>query len=82
MAWADVPAKLEKYRDQDYGGDDQADKLIEAYGGRDPRTGVLDVNNVMENYRQGFEEELDYRIGACENLETSKAWKPKPGVYP
>lgn len=74
MAWADVPAKLAKYRTIQYGGDVEADKLLNAFG---VFGGDEDLVMVPSYRRAEFEEKLDYRLGACEQLVTSKAWSPE-----
>lgn len=73
MAWADVPAKLTKYDALKYAQDDAAEKLVRFFtNGKSS-----DHEDVAENLRDAFEEQLDYNIGACENLEASKAVRPK-----
>lgn len=76
MAWVDVPAKLAGYRTMEYGGDTQANSLLAAYGGmrrvEDDVTYSLDF--VPDSEKAPLEAELDYRIGACENLAKGRGW--------
>lgn len=77
MAWADVPAKLAGYRTMEYGGDRQADALLAAYGGiRRNADGSADYSLVYvpDSEKTPLEQELDYRIGACENLAKGRGW--------
>lgn len=70
MAWEDVPAKLAKYRAMEYGGDKEADRLIKSFF-------ILsdeDIDMIPVEHRADFEAQLDYRIGACENLASSVGW--------
>lgn len=69
MAWQDVPAKLAQYAQEEYAPPNADTTLLNEYG-------VTDVNDVP-TYRQGdFEADLDYRLGACQNLANSKAQRP------
>lgn len=73
MAWADVPAKLTKYDGLAYAPADAADKLVLFFtNGKS-----TDVSTVASHLQDAFEEQLDYNIGACENLAASKAVRPK-----
>lgn len=80
MSWADVPAKLASYRTMEYSNNEQADKLIDTYGGKriTDKYGnyVRSVDYIPANRQADFEAELDMRIGACGNLSDSVAWKP------
>lgn len=72
MAWSEVPAKLSKYRSQEYGGDEQADKLL----GQFFIHSDADIDMIPAYKRDDFERELDHRQSACDNLATSRAWSP------
>lgn len=76
MAWADVPAKLAGYRTMEYGGDRQADAVLAAHAGMrrvgDDVTYSLDF--VPDSEKAPLEDELDYRISACENLAKGRGW--------
>lgn len=76
MAWVDVPAKLAGYRTMEYGGDRQADALLAAYGGirRNGNEAVYSLDFVPPSEQKPLEDELDYRIGACENLAKGRGW--------
>lgn len=76
MAWADVPAKLEKYRTMQYGGDRQADATLAAHAGVRVvgNTVTYSIDYVPDSEKVPLEQELDYRIGACEQLEVSRGW--------
>ena len=76
MPWADVPAKMVEYRAIEYGGDEQADKLCAAFYGWQPNVTprVYSEEYVPERLRGAFEEALDYRLGACRELVTSRGW--------
>ncbi len=71
MSWEQVPAKLTEYRNIEYGGDVAADRLLAAYGVLDG-----DINMIPAYRRDAFEDDLDYRLGACRELVKSKAWSP------
>jgi hypothetical protein len=73
MSWNDVPAKLAQYRTIEYGGDAVADQFRNNYG----ILSDADLDMLPVYKRVEFEAELDYRIGACENLSGSKAWRPE-----
>lgn len=70
--WADVPAKLADYDAQPYAdnsnGTSASYKLLRSF---DANT----AEEVPENRRIEFEEQLDYRLGACKNLAKSKGWR-------
>lgn len=70
MAWADVPAKFAQYQTIEYGGEEAAERLLAAYH-------VSEVGDVLVDLREDFENDLDYRLGACENLVSSKAIHPR-----
>ena len=72
MSWLEVPAKLVAYANEPYAPDDAITQLFRAYGV--PRNSPADV---PENMREEFEARLDYRLGACINLRTSRAIDPK-----
>lgn len=69
MAWADVPAKLAEYETIDYGGEENARRLLAAYS-------ASILADVPELLRPDFEADLDYRLGACKNLIASRAIDP------
>jgi hypothetical protein len=69
MAWDDVPQKLIDYDAETYATDNASATLLAEYG-------VTDVNDVPEHRREDFETDLDYRLGACQNLAKSKAVRP------
>lgn len=70
MAWEDVPAKMARYIDIEYGGLDNAARLLAKFK-------ADTVDEVPVQLRVEFEEQLDYRLGACENLVRSRAINPK-----
>lgn len=74
MAWADVPAKLAQYDEEPYAdnsnGTTASFKLLAAFH-------VTQPSQILEGLRQEFEEQLDYRLGACINLRNSKGWHGK-----
>lgn len=70
MAWEDVPAKMARYIDIEYGGLDNAARLLANFK-------ADTVDEVPVQLRVEFEEQLDYRLGACENLVRSRAINPK-----
>lgn len=78
MAWADVPAKITKYNSLEYADDTKgttpSEKLVRQF-----TNGVsgTDINLISGWAREDFEQQLDYRIGACENLAKSRAIDPK-----
>lgn len=78
MAWEDIVTKLALYRTLEYGGNEQADKVIVNHYGVtfDPIDDAMSAATVPLNQRDDMEADLDYRIGACENLEESRAWSP------
>lgn len=80
MAWEDVPARLAYYDTLDYaddsGGETPSVKLVRNYGGL--KNGVVSLDNVPVELRDDLEADLEYRIGACENLAKARAWKPGP----
>lgn len=69
MAWEDVPEKFEKYENIDYGGEENARRLLAAYSA----SALADVPELL---RPDFEADLDYRLGACKNLVASRAVDP------
>lgn len=69
MAWQDVPAKLTQYAALTYAPDNADVTLLSEYG-------VTDVSDVPAHRREDFEADLDYRLGACQNLEISRAVRP------
>lgn len=73
MAWEDVPAKLAHYRTLEYEADVNADRLLANFGVFDD----ADLDMIPVYKRAEFEEQLDYRIGACENLAVSVGWSPE-----
>ncbi len=66
MAWADVPAKLAQYVLEEYAPPNADTTLLSEYG-------VTDVNDVPVTRQADFEADLDYRLGACQNLAASRA---------
>jgi len=81
MEWAGVPSLLDQYDSMEYadntGGSTASQKLVRSFTG-----GTDDIADVPVERRVEFMEQLEYRMGACANLATSRAWKPKPGVWP
>lgn len=81
MQWSDVPTLLDQYDSMEYadnsGGSLASQKLVRSFTG-----GSDDIADVPEKRRIEFMEQLEYRMGACANLSTSVAWKPRPGVWP
>ena len=73
MAWENVPAKLAQYREMEYGGDDVADRLLADFG----VFADEDLDMIPAYRRQEFEDQLDYRMGACANLTDSGGWTPE-----
>lgn len=69
MAWTDVPAKLQQYALETYAPPNADVTLLKEYG-------VDNVQDVPEHRREEFEAALDYRLGACVNLNksTAKRW--------
>jgi len=72
MAWVDVPAKLAQYDEEPY-ADNSNDttasfKLLASFH-------VETLEQILPGLRDEFEEQLDYRLGACVNLRKSKGWK-------
>lgn len=76
MAWEDVPAKLAEYRTIEYGGDENADRLLAAFYGWQPQSNprVYGIEYVPEKLHAEFEDALDYRLNACRELVRSRAW--------
>lgn len=72
MSWDQVPSKLAKYRTLEYSDDATVDQFRNNYG----ILSDADLDMLPVYKRIEFEAELDYRIGACENLAASKAWTP------
>lgn len=72
MAWEDVPAKLDEYEAAEYAPPDARGALIRAYSNGQSE----DIADIPEHRRVEFEEQLDYRLGACLNLAASRAWTP------
>ena len=70
MAWEDVPAKLEEYGAMAYAPENAVAALLSAFG-------AADTKDVASQLREEFEAHLAYRMGACENLENSKAIHPR-----
>jgi hypothetical protein len=74
MAWADVPAKLAQYDAEEYAdnsnGTTASFKLLASFH-------VTAPEQILEGLRLEFEEQLDYRLGACINLRKSKGWHGK-----
>lgn len=70
MAWADVDAKMARYIEIEYGGLDNAARLLAAFN-------ADTTDEVPVHRRDEFEEQLDYRLGACENLVRSRGINPK-----
>lgn len=72
MAWADVPAKLAKYDQEPYADNSQGTsasfKLLASFHVETP-------DQIISELRDEFESQLDYRLGACENLRKSKGWR-------
>lgn len=71
MAWEDVPAKLAQYDLEPY-ADNSNDttasfKLLALYHVETPE-------QILPGRRDSFEEDLDYRLGACINLRNSRGW--------
>lgn len=69
MAWSDVPDKLAEYALETYAPENADTTLLREYG-------VATVDDVPEHRREEFEAHLDYRLGACKNLDasTAKRW--------
>lgn len=82
MAWEDVPAKATAYNTEPYSyaqeGETATQRLIREFTNGQGTT----LDDVPVERRGEFEEQLDYRLGACENVDRARAWKPKPGVWP
>lgn len=70
MAWDDVPAKLARYASIEYGGEENARRLVVSFN-------VGTILELPEEMHEEFEQALDYRLGACENLVRSKAIDPR-----
>lgn len=72
MAWADVPAKLAAYDALEYAdntnGTTASYKLLRSFN-------VETLAAVPVDQREDFEEQLDYRAGACVNVAKSKGWR-------
>ncbi len=66
MAWTDVPAKMIQYDLEAYAPTNATQTLLNEFS-------VTTVDDVPESRRTEFEEALDYRLGACQNLAKSKA---------
>lgn len=77
MAWADVPAKFEQYMTIDYGGAANATNLVRRYVPFDTGKAAT-LDNIPVDKREDFESDLDYQLGACKNLVTSRSWHPQP----
>lgn len=81
MDWSDVPQALNNYDSMTYAdntnGTTAGQKLVRSF-----TNGSDDLNAVPVDRREEFMEQLVYRMGACENLVNSRAWRPKPGVWP
>lgn len=71
MAWSDVPAKLAQYDAEPYAdnsnGTTASYKLLRSFA-------ASTADEVPAHMRETFEDQLDYRLGACINLRKSKAW--------
>ena len=71
MAWEDVPAKLAQYDEEPYAdnsnGTTASFKLLASFH-------VTDPEHIIPQLRQEFEDQLDYRLGACVNLRNSRGW--------
>lgn len=65
MAWSDVPDKMAQYAALTYAPDDAEASLLLYFGAET-------LDDVPEHRREEFEEALDYRLEACQNLATSK----------
>jgi len=65
MAWSDVPAKLATYAAEEYAPPNADVKLLWEFD-------ALTVDAVPEHRREEFEQALDYRLGACQNVKASR----------
>ena len=65
MAWSDVPAKLAAYAAEEYAPPNADEVLLREYG-------ALAVSDVPEHLHEEFEQALDYRLGACQNVKASR----------
>lgn len=70
MAWADILARLAHYRTLEYEANVNADRLIRSFGA----TSDAEIDMIPVYRRDEFEQQLEYRIGACENLAASGGW--------
>lgn len=72
MAWADITAKLAAYDAEPYAdnsnGTTASYKLLRSFN-VDSAAQITDPVAQVE-----FEEQLDYRFGACVNLRNSRGW--------
>lgn len=71
MSWATVPAKFAEYQENEYGGVENARRLLVRF----TPTNVL--ANVPVSLQEEFERQLDYQLGACRELVKSRAIDPK-----
>lgn len=71
MAWEDVPTKLAQYDEATYApnreGMTASNALLLEFD-------VTQVSDLPVHRRTEFEDALDYRLGACVNLASSRAW--------
>lgn len=70
MAWADVPAKLTQWSQEEYYMTDGLDRLNAEFG-------VTSYMDVPPGRQADYEARLDYYLAACINLRNSRAIPPE-----